>query len=246
MQNKIASIIIPIIVDNEQLLQMVVKCLQHIGKTTTKENVELIVVDNGSKLPAYFKTDIYIKNPTNIGYGAAINQGIKLSHGKYIIPMNDDAFVNNGWFEPLIEALEKDKSIGVIRPTQIGSGNYPAEKKKFGEDEIVFEQKDYHGFCYAMPREVFDKVGLFDEQFSPAYCEDVDMWVRITKAGYRMAKHYKSQAEHVGGATTSQGVQIGNSLNDNRKRFKVKHGFDAFSEEWYTEWKELRIKFGEV
>ena len=203
-------------------------------------------MDNGSTLPAYFKTDIYIKNPTNIGYGAAINQGIKLSSGKYIIPMNNDVFVNNKWFEPLVMALEKDKKIGVIRPTQIGQGSYNPEKRKFGQGKIIFDQKDYHGFCYAIPKKVLDKVGLFDERFAPAYCEDMDMWVRLTKAGYKMAKSFESTAEHVGGATTGAGVQIGNSLNDNRKRFKDKWGFDVFSKEWYSEYKELRSKFGEV
>ena len=66
-KQKKVSIIIPIVVDNEQLLQMTVKCLQHIGQTTKEmeKEIELIIVDNGSKLPAYFKTDIYIKNPVN-------------------------------------------------------------------------------------------------------------------------------------------------------------------------------------
>jgi len=243
---KTVSIIIPVVIDNEQLLQMTMKCLQHIGQTVKRDEVEVIIVDNGSKLPAYFKTDIYIKNPVNIGYGIALNQGIKLSHGKYIIPMNNDVFVNNGWLEPLIEALEKDDTIGVIRPIQIGTGNYPSEKRKYGQDKITFNQKDYHGFCYAIPKIVLDKIGLFDEQFAPAYCEDVDMWVRLTKAGYKMAKCYESTVEHIGGATTAQGVQIGNALNDNRKKFKEKWGFDVFSQEWYTEAEQLKSKFGEI
>ena len=262
------SIIIPVIIHDQSFAEMTLKCLQHIGKSVDRNTTEVILVDNGSKMPAYYATDVYIKNPTTIGYGPAINQGIKLARGKYIVPMNNDVFVQEGWLEPLIEAVEADSTLGVIRPIQVGNGAYGAEKRKYGTPKVSVDQKDYHGFCYLMPRTVLEKVKqripetgvrqgdtweyhYFDEQFRPGYCEDMDMWVRLTKAGYKMAKCTASEVEHLGGKTaTALSAGDDNSfnamLNTNRKKFFDKWGFDCFSEEWYTNWKELRAKFGEV
>lgn len=262
------TIIIPVIINNQQLLQMTMKCLVHIGQTVNQKkdaegkpirDTEVILVDNGSQMPAYFKTDVYVKNPGNIGYGPAINQGIKLAAptSKYIIPMNNDVFVNAGWLEPLLEELEKDPTIGVIRPVAVGQSNYGTEKQKFGQGKVAIDQKDYHGFCYVIPRHVLDKLEewdehlgphskhYFDEQFAPAYCEDMDMWVRMTKAGFKMAKHFSSVVEHIGGAS-GPSANIGNSLQENRKKFFLKHGFDVFSEPWYSNWQELATRFGPI
>ena len=239
------SIIIPVIIANQDLLEMTVNCLKLISETVDRNDVELIMIDNGSAMPAYFKTDIYIKNPTNIGYGPAINQGIKLARGKYIVPMNNDVFVKPGWLDKLVEEVEKDDKIGVIRPIQVGQSAYGNEKRKFGQTEISVDKKDYHGFCYLIPKDVLSAVGMFDEQFVPGYCEDMDMWVRLDKAGYKMVKHYGSMVEHLGGKTSSS-VNIGDSLKENRIRFKAKWGFDVFSEEWYTNWQELMSQFGSV
>lgn len=241
------SIIIPVIIANEQLLQMTMKCLQHIGTTTDRSSTEVILIDNGSKLPAYFRTDGYVKNPINIGYGPAINQGVKLARGKYIVPMNNDVFVQEGWLEKLIEGIEADKLLGVIRPIQANAGGYGAEKRKFGEPVVAYDKKDFHGFCYLMRKETFEELGGMDEQFRPGYCEDMDLWVRLTEAGYGMAKHMESKVEHLGGATSAAGAELPNDLlNTNRKKFKEKHGFDVFTDEWYSNAAALRQKFGEI
>lgn len=255
------SIIIPCVLDSQALIEMTMKCLQHIGQTVDRQTTEVILIDNGSKMPAYFRTDVHVKNPGNIGYGPAINQGIKLARGRYIVPMNNDCFVQDGWLKPLIDAVEGDKSIGVVRPCQVGNSAYGTEKRKFGDAAVEYGQKDYHGFCYLMPRLVLDLLKeengrpdfdqYFDEQFRPGYCEDMDMWVRLTKAGYKMAKATDSKVEHLGGITASalsqNNEQVFNDvLNTNRKRFFDKHGFDVFSEDWYSNWQALRQKFGEV
>lgn len=244
------SIIIPVIIDDQRLVEMTMKCLQLIGQTVDRQTTEVILIDNGSKLPAYFKTDVHIKNPGNFGYGPAVNQGIKIARGKYIVAMNNDVYVQAGWLEPLIEAVEANKEIGVIRPVVTGQSVYGEDKRKFGEPKVVMQQTNFHGFCYLIPREIIEKVGMFDEQFRPGYCEDVDMWVRITKAGYKMAKCSESRVEHLGGMTSSllnkDEASFHQLLNTNRKRFKAKHGFDVFSEEWYDQWQALRGKFGEV
>ena len=52
-----------------------------------------------------------------------------------------------------------------------------------------------------MRREVFDDVGPFDEQFSPAWFEDVDYCKRIAQAGKEIWIVPPAQARHFGGAS---------------------------------------------
>lgn len=247
------SIIVPIITDTKELVEMTLKCIAAIANTTRQNKIELIIVDNGSKLPAYFRPDIHLRNPINIGYGPAINQGIKLSHGKYIVAMNNDVFAEEGWLDPLIRTLEEDPMIGVVRPIAVGESAYGAEnaKRKFGEPSLIIDQKDFHGFCYLLKRETLDNLledgHYFDEQYAPAYCEDMDMWVRLTKAGYKMARNTDSKVQHLGGATSGAIAQKGEvDLNANRIKFFKKHGFDVFTEDWYTGWQELQNRFGSI
>src|SRR6202008_3072511 len=45
-----------------------------------------------------------------------------------------------------------------------------------------------NGFCYAVPREAIDRVGLFDEElFGSGYCEENDFCIRARDAGFRAA-----------------------------------------------------------
>ena len=50
-------------------------------------------------------------------------------------------------------------------------------------------------------REVFDKIGGFDEQFSPAWFEDVDFCRRLSRADRELYVVPAARARHVGGAS---------------------------------------------
>ena len=239
------SVIIPVIINDQSFVDMTLGCLRTLAESVDTRETEIIVVDNGSKMKPYFGPHITITNKSNIGYGPALNQGIKLSHGKYILCSNNDVTFKKGFLVPLTEELEKDPMIGVIRPVNVGGGVYGSEKRKFGMDEVAYDKKDYHGFCFLMKRETFDTVGLFDEQFAPAYCEDMDMWARVDKAGLKLVKHYGSEIHHAGGVTASA-LADSETLGENRKKFFKKHGFDVFSEDWYTDWEALQDRFGKV
>src|SRR5437899_2130713 len=75
---------------------------------------EVIVVDNASddgsvemvrqKFPALK----LIVNPTNFGFAAANNVGIKASAGQYLLLLNPDTIVQEDTFSVMIEAMEKN------------------------------------------------------------------------------------------------------------------------------------------
>ncbi|HEX3109660.1 MAG TPA: glycosyltransferase family 2 protein, partial [Thermoanaerobaculia bacterium] len=57
------------------------------------------------------------------------------------------------------------------------------------------------GAALMIRREVFDEIGPFDEQFSPAWFEDVDYCARLKAAGKEVWVVPAAAARHVGGAS---------------------------------------------
>ena len=100
---------------------------------------ELIVVDNGSTdgTAAYLKSVqdatgvpvTAITNARNLGFPAAINQGLQVANGEYLVLLNNDAVVTDGWLDQLI-ALTR------VRPENktAASGGGGAEK---GDSDCV-------------------------------------------------------------------------------------------------------------
>ena len=92
-------------------LELTRQCIAAL-KAHTRRPWELIVIDNGST----DGTDIYlagvrdsspvpvtvISNATNRGFPAAINQGLEAARGEYLVLLNNDVVVTDGWLDQLI------------------------------------------------------------------------------------------------------------------------------------------------
>ena len=78
----------------------------------TRPPWELIVVDNGSTdgTAAYLAgvrdtaavPVTVVSNATNLGFPAAINQGLRLARGEYLVMLNNDVVVTDAWLDQLI------------------------------------------------------------------------------------------------------------------------------------------------
>jgi GT2 family glycosyltransferase len=72
------------------------KCLQSIRDTKRAVPCEVIVVDNASNdasadmVSREFPEVVLIANDRNVGFGAANNQGIRISKGRYLLILNSD------------------------------------------------------------------------------------------------------------------------------------------------------------
>ncbi len=107
----VASIIIPC----WNQLEFTQLCIAALS-AHTRPPWELIVVDNGSSdgTAAYLSgvRDVaampvtVISNSKNIGFPAAINQGLKAARGEYLVLLNNDAVVTDGWLSQLIALTE--------------------------------------------------------------------------------------------------------------------------------------------
>ncbi len=121
----LASIIIPC----WNQLEFTRPCLAALVRHTRRP-WELIVVDNGSSdgTASYLAgvQDVapmpvaIIRNEHNIGFPAAVNQGLKAARGDYLVLLNNDAVVTDGWLDQLIALAEiKSKDQQTTEHTEI-------------------------------------------------------------------------------------------------------------------------------
>lgn len=198
------------------------ECLNSLQKVKNK-NFEIILVDNGSdnddyiKLKNAFPNIQVIRSEINLGFSGGNNLGIKYALEKdsdFILLLNNDTVVEPDFINYLLLVFEQEKNAGIVAP-QI---NYFDEPKKIWSDggyiskirasgfaySAKFEensntnyvQKQFvSGCCMLIKREVFEKIGLFDDNFF-LYLEDVDLCVRTVKSGYSIYVSHKSKIYH--------------------------------------------------
>ena len=117
-------------------------------KSHTRPPWELILIDNGSTdgtgtylagardLAAVPVTVVF--NAQNLGFPAAINQGLRLARGEYFVLLNNDVVVTDGWLDQLI-ALANARPGG-------GHGSPAHDAEEAGQEEsnitiLDFEQE---------------------------------------------------------------------------------------------------------
>ena len=148
---------------------------------------EVIVVDDGStdnSLEEIKGLPVRYVWKLNGGISSARNTGIRVSNGEYIAFLDVDDLWKKGKLSKQMELMEKqDVLISYTDEIWIRNGrrlNQKLRHKKYSG--YIFEQ--CLPLCIISPssalikREVFEKIGLFDE--SLPVCEDYDMWLRIS------------------------------------------------------------------
>jgi glycosyltransferase involved in cell wall biosynthesis len=155
--------------------------------------LEVIVIDDHStdrtaeKLEQFRHLDnlIYYRLDSNIGPSAARNQGIRIASGDFIAFLDADDIWPEGTVINLIDYLNRHPSADIIQGHiqdlwLSDISDYRLIFSHFGEPRLSFNLGSA-----IFNRELFDRVGLFDEQMRRS--EDVDLWVRIREKGVSKA-----------------------------------------------------------
>ena len=221
-----ASIVIPVFNQVAYTRQ----CLEHIEKATDIP-YELIIIDNASTDgTAAFLRGIgatVITNATNQGCAGAWNQGVAASRGRYVVLLNNDVLVTPGWLGRLVHFMT-GTGRGIVSPAvRTGSLNYdlPTYAEVFTRACARATRREVHGGCMVIAREVFDRVGLFDEGFQVGTFEDVDFLWRARRAGVTMATTGAVLVHHFGKVTQREVRKLlGDYESANAARFVAKWG----------------------
>lgn len=190
------------------------RCLASLERLTYPHH-QIIVIDNGStddsvpQIRAAYPGVQLIETGANLGYAGGNNVGIRyaLENGaEFICILNNDIIVEPGFLEPLLAALRDDPAIGVVTPliagldtpeivwalgssvnrrtaavTRLHAGERVSEWR--GRPPLAVDVAS--GAAMLVKQEVFDKVGLMDEDFF-LYYEETDWCLQVQCAGYKI------------------------------------------------------------
>ncbi|KKP97328.1 MAG: Glycosyl transferase family 2 [Candidatus Moranbacteria bacterium GW2011_GWE1_36_7] len=182
-------------------------------------NFEIVVVDNNSDDGSFeqaklnFSRSHFIKNSENIGFSKGNNIGIRFALEKfadYVFVLNNDTLLEKTTLSSLIKTAEKNTSAGIISPLILTSDN---NSIWFAGGKIVWEKmraihlttkyssipyfSEYLSGCAMLiKKEVFKKIGLFDERFF-LYYEDADFSLRTRKAGFGLLVDPSAHIQHL-------------------------------------------------
>lgn len=175
----------------------------------TKGEYEVVIVDNGSgPETTQWLSSIgdplvrVIYNATNRGYAGGNNDGMAAARGEYVVLLNNDVVVTEGWLDGLLSAFERIPGLGISAPrSNIVAGDqvvldaayknldemhaYAARRRERYRGRGYMTDRAI-GLCLCIDRRVIDEVGGIDERFGVGNFEDDDFCLRVRAAGYRI------------------------------------------------------------
>lgn len=243
-----------IIVHNQA--QYTLECLK-ILKNQQNVFFEIIIIDNASnddtsKLLNNCSNIKVINNSKNIGFIKASNQATKYARGNYLLFLNNDIwYLNEDALACGLGIIKTDKSIGALSGKIIFSKTIMQEagvivhrdsSRRLGYSytgygchdspskfEFNFQRQvdGCSGVFLLTPKLVFEKIGRFDNQFAPAYCEDIDYCLRLNYLDLKVIYDPRIIVGHIGhGSRVFLKKKSVFTQKDNRAIFYSKH------EEW--------------
>lgn len=168
----------------------------------------LIIVDDGGQdeTEEYLKSFsrvTYIKSPKNLGFSHSMNLGVMASKSKYVVFLNNDVLVKKNYLLQPIKFMEEDSYLFAVNFCEQNS-SWPLATWSAGKLQYTNSaNKDREYYC-AWPsggsslirREYFNKIGGFNEVYSPAYWEDIDLGWRAWKSGWKIIWTPSSKVDH--------------------------------------------------
>lgn len=216
--------------------------IRSILASTTANNLEVIIVDNGSplgdaaKLKKTFGDKITVVGlDKNYGPSKARNEGTKQARGEYLAFLDNDTIVEKNWAKYAIAEFEKDKKLGIIQcklilakerekldyvGEYIGRNGFLIQRAKTGEiDNHQYDQKieilAAKSAGMFIRKKAFDAAGGFDDDYF-IYVEETDLGWRSWLRGYKSIFVPNSVVYHEFGTST---VILGKSKNNYNAKF---------------------------
>lgn len=174
------------------------------GSSEENKNTIKQLIDSLEKAQ-FLKDARYIYAPQEFNFSRICNQGAAEAAGDYVLFLNDDMEIRDGkWLSKMIAYAAKDhvgavgaklyypegKMIQHCGITNLRLG--PVHKLQYKEDNHVYYDHvndvdrnvlGVTGACLLMRKELFDKIGGFDENLRVAF-NDVDLCYSLYEAGY--------------------------------------------------------------
>ena len=248
---------VSIIVVNWNTRDLLADCLNSLTQKVEDFDLEIIVVDNASTdgspamLQRAFPQVRLLANEENVGFARANNRGMAASHGRYLLLLNSDAFLQPGALPALVSVAEARPPAGIVGAQLLHpDGSFQASHTAFptlwseflilsglgralfgrwypshGPEEARGPQPvDYvEGACLLVRREAYEDVNGLDEGYF-MYAEEVDFCYTMRKKGWQVWYQPAAKVTHLGGGSSyNRRPQREGDLYRSRVRFFRKY-----------------------
>lgn len=208
--------------------------VDRIFATNCRDDLVLCIVNDGNPEVAdtlathKFQTQVEILNlPANRCFSGANNAGWRFLLEKYpsleyLGSINDDTVPEPSWLNYLLDCLKAYPKTALAQSVMKSKGwigpKRAATWKLLGSDDIVLDKRNIKqdtfvpvicGFCFLGRRDALEQVNYFDEEFENG-CEDVDLCLKLTVAGWRLVVacksfvfHYEAASRYLPGTRTN-------------------------------------------
>jgi len=226
-------------------------CLRSLAETQCSAHFEVIVVDDQSSDEtsgrlAGVEGLVNIRNEQNLGFVGSCNRGAEAARGRYLVMLNNDTQVLDGWLDALIETFRRHPDTGLAGATLIypdgtlqeaggivfqdGSGwNYGKGDNPDIPEYQYSREVDYcSGACIMLKTSLFRELDGFDAHYAPAYYEDTDLAFRVRAKGLKVRVQPAAVIVH------HEGVTSGTDVSEGAKRYQAVNR-EKFLERWHDE-----------
>ncbi len=234
-----------VVILNFKVKDETLECIKSVQKSSLK-NTKIIVVDNdsGDGLEEEVKElDVdFIQTGDNLGYSGGNNVGIKKAledKCDLILVLNPDTTIDKDAIKFLVEGADsagiygpkiyfgQGKTIwyagGIFDKANVLGQHRGVDQKDDGQFDKVEETDFVTGAALFVSREVFEKIGLFDEKYF-LYLEDLDLCYRAKQAGFKIGYLPDAVVYHKNAKSTGLGSPLQDYyITRNRMLFASKY-----------------------
>jgi GT2 family glycosyltransferase len=194
---------------------------------TEQRDAEVIIVDNGStdETPALLaawadqeRGRRFQRFDQVLGFARACNAGAAATEREFVVFLNNDTFVLEGWLDNLLRPFDEADNVQVTGSRLLyPSGHIQHAGIAFnregphhvfvglaGDTPFVLQRRDFQtvtGAALAIRRAEFERLGGFDTSYQNSF-EDVDLCLKVKRDGGRIvyvpdsvAYHFESMTE---------------------------------------------------
>ncbi len=226
---------------------MTATCLRSLMMTTNETPYRVVVVNDGSTDETAERlaeiagiTNLCLEE--NVGFLRAVHAGFAAVSEPWVILLNNDTVVTDGWLDALVDMARHDDTIGIVGAKLLfpdgvlqeagslifttGAGVNYGKGDRADRSWYEFPREvDYcSGAAILIRHSVWKQTGGFDLDFAPAYYEETDFAFAARRAGYRVMYQPKSRIYHFEGATygTDESPKKRSLMDTNRRRLITK------------------------
>jgi GT2 family glycosyltransferase len=186
-----------------------VECLLSIAAAGAgRQAFEVIVADDASpddtqELLQDVQNLRLIRQPENIGFIKNCNSAAAAARGSLIVFLNNDTQVQPGWLDAMVSVFDEEEHVGAVGPRLVFADGHLQDAGGRVRRQVAVEllglngsptdprwiyrrDVDYiSGACVMIDADVFRELGGFDVALAPAYCEDLELGLRLAERGLR-------------------------------------------------------------